>query len=109
MGITKDGYGPKTYMGVTLDTGLLTQRVDGAYNYEGGDLKYVLTYGDRSLTDPEFDAALVVNASGQSGENQAASAGDILLYVGIGLAALAAIGGGVLLLKKKKPASAEKN
>jgi hypothetical protein len=102
------GYGPKTEMHITLDKGYLTQRVDGAYNYEGGELKYVLTYGDRSVTDPEYDANMVVKASDDENSQQKVETGDILLYVGIGVIALAAIGGAALLImKKKKSAGAE--
>ena len=105
---TNQGFGPKTYMNITLDEGLLTQRIYGAYNYEGGNLNYVLTYGDRSLTDPEYDPSMVVEPDG--GQSQKTAVADVLLYAGIGLVALVAIGGAVLLLRKKKTAaSAEKN
>lgn len=103
-----NGYGPKTEMHITLDEGYLTQRVDGVYNYEGGDLKYVLTYGDRSITDPEYDPNMVVKPADETQSQKKAATGDILLYAGIGVIALAAIGGAVLLIsKKKKSAGAE--
>ena len=50
MGLTGD-----TKINVKLHSGLLTQTVYGAYNYEGGNLEYVITAGDRSLTNPEYD------------------------------------------------------
>jgi len=109
IGALAQGYGPKTHMNVTLDEGLLTQRVDGAYNYEGGDLVYTITYGERSLTDPEYDPNLVAKpaATEQTQQNHTAKT-DILLYVGIGVIGLAAIAGAVLVIaKKKKSASAE--
>ena len=43
------GFGPKTHMEITLDKGVLTNRLYGAYDYEGGDLVYTVTYGNRSL------------------------------------------------------------
>ena len=42
-----------TYMNVDLASGLLTDTVIGSYDYEGSDLKYVITDGDRSVTEPE--------------------------------------------------------
>ena len=106
IGALKEGYGPKTYMNITLDANLLTQRVMGAYNYEGGNLVYTLTYGDRSMTDPEYDASMVVVPAAQ--EEAKTTTGDILLYAGIGIVALAAIAGAVLVIaKKKKSAGAE--
>ena len=102
------GYGPKTEMHITLDEGYLTQRVDGAYNYEGGNLQYVLTYGERSITDPEYDPSMVVKPAAEEKTQQKAATGDVLLYAGIGVIALAAIGGAVLLIsRKKKSAGAE--
>lgn len=109
IGTLAQGYGPKTHMGVTLDAGLLTQRVDGYYDYEGGDLVYTLTYGERSMTDPEYDPSLVVK-TGATEQTQQKGTGktDILLYVGIGVIGLAAIAGAVLVIaKKKKSASTE--
>ena len=46
-----------THMNITLFDGLLTQTLQGVYNYEGGDLQYIVTAGDRSVTDPEYDPA----------------------------------------------------
>ena len=103
--IEEAGLGQDTKILVTLDSGVLTNRVFGAYNYEGGELNYTVTYGDRSVTDPEYDASLVVKTQ----ETQdTAQGGDVLLYAGIGVIGLAAIAATVLLiLKKKKPAKAE--
>ena len=76
----------------------MSQWVFGVYNYEGGDRTYVLTAGDRSITDPE--------PYGQDAETEIqtdTNTGNILLYVGVGLVALAAIGAvAVIGLKKKK-------
>ena len=54
------------------------------------------------------DANMVVKASDDENSQQKVETGDILLYVGIGVIALAAIGGAALLItKKKKSAGAE--
>ena len=104
------GFGPKTHMQITLDKGVLTNRLYGAYNYEGADQVYTVTYGNRSLTEPETDPELqVLEAQTADDQTQAKSTGDIVLYAGIGVVALAAIAGAVLLIgKKKKSAAAEK-
>lgn len=49
------GLSEGTQMYITLHSGLLTQTLQGVYNYEGGDLQYIVTAGDRSVTDPEYD------------------------------------------------------
>ena len=52
------GYGltDGTKINVDLQSGLLTDTVIGSYDYEGADLQYVITAGDRSMTDPEKEA-----------------------------------------------------
>lgn len=103
--MTGEGLGPKTHIEVTLDKGVLTQRVIGAYNYEGGDQVYTVTYGDRSLTDPEVDESLIQEeaAAEQTEETKAASQ-DTWLYVGVGVIAVAILAVVALLLAKKKKA-----
>ena len=46
--------GPETRIHVCMHSGLLTQWVWGSYNYEGGNCDYIITCGDRSVTDPEY-------------------------------------------------------
>ena len=101
VGTTAKGYGQKTKIGVTLDSGVLTQRVYGAYNYEGGNCVYTITYGDRSLTDPEIDASLLTVA-----QDDAGNAMNIWLYAGVGVfvLAVAAVVVAVVAGKKKKTA-----
>ena len=53
--VAKDGLAENSLINVKLHSGLLTQTVYGAYNYEGGNLEYVITAGERSLTNPEYD------------------------------------------------------
>ena len=49
-----DGLGQNAKIHVNMHAGLLTQWVWGSYNYEGGNCDYIITYGDRSVTDPEY-------------------------------------------------------
>ena len=101
-----EDFGPKTYIHLNLDSGNLTSRVFGTYNYEGGDLDYILTYGTRSIDDPEAAPAAAADQSQQT--ESSVNTGDILLYVGVGAVALAVIAAVLILLKKKKPAHADK-
>ena len=87
---------------MTLHSGLITQAILAAYDYEGGELNYVVTYGDKSMTQIEPGAE--ENIIGKTQQTEAAPAADVWLYVGIGAVALAAIAGAILFLKKKKPA-----
>lgn len=54
LSVQAPGLGKDTKIGINLKEGLLTDKVYGEYNYEGGDLEYLITYGDRSVTDPEL-------------------------------------------------------
>ena len=51
--VAGSGLSSGTYMNVDLESGLLTRTVIGSYDYEGGNLSYVITDGSRSVTDPE--------------------------------------------------------
>jgi len=84
---------------VTLSDGVLTQRVVGVYHYEGEGLQYVLTAGDRSVTEP-----MAVKAA-QEPEAKTEAGTDTLLYVLIGGFAVIAVAAVVLLLTKKKKAT----
>ena len=106
LGISSEGLGKNAKFGVTLDSGLLTQRVFGSYDYEGGDCVYLVTYGDRSLTDPEYDPAMLVKAEAGEDTQKTQAGTDVLLYAGIGVVGLAAIAGAVLLITKKKKSAA---
>jgi len=102
---TAEGFGKNTKIKIQLHSGVLTNALLAAYNYEGGNQVYTITYGDRSMTDPEYLEPTVVAAADQKTQIQNS---DILLYAGIGIIGLAAIAGAVLvILKKKKSASAE--
>lgn len=120
--IVKDNEGGDIYMGnqvalstgtqgltgdtelvITLHSGVLTQLFYGAYDYEGGDLHYTVTAGDRSLTDPEEVPGSQVQEQEQDTES---ASGDIWLYAGIGVVVLAAIAGVILVILKKKKSPA---
>ena len=94
--VTGEGLGQKSHVNVTIFSGVVTQWVQGVYNYEGGDLNYVLTAGNRSITDPE-----PIPASENDQKDQDAS-GDILLYVIIGVFAVAVIAVIAVIIAKKK-------
>ena len=91
--------GEKTEMNITLASGVLTNKLYGEYDYEGGQLVYKVTYGSRSLTEPEKDETLLVETEEKT-ENAAKS--DVLLYVGVGVIALTIVAAAVLLILKKK-------
>ena len=103
VGISSQGLGKNAKIGITLDSGLLTQRVFGSYHYEGGNCVYTITYGDRSLTEPEFDPNMVVMPPDTPAQQDKTAGTDTLLYVGIGVIAVAILGVAAwLFLKKKK-------
>ena len=52
--IDGDGLTEGAKIHVNLHSGLLTQWVWGSYNYEGGNGDYMITYGERSVTEPEY-------------------------------------------------------
>ena len=101
------GFGKNTEIHVQLAKGVLTNTILAAYDYEGGNLKYILTYGDRSLREPEYEAPV-----GPEEETPAptapGSSQNTWLYVGIGLVAVIAAAVVLLLLKKKKSEKATK-
>ena len=106
--ITGEGLGEEAYIELVLDSGVVTQRILGAFQYEGGNQEYTITYGTRSVTEPEHDPTL--NEDQTARQEKEAAVADVWLYVGIGAVVLAAIAAVVLILgKKKKSAPAEKN
>ena len=99
--ISGNGLGEKAYINLTLDSGVVTNRILGAYHYEGGDRVYTVTYGDRSMTDPE----MIPGA--QTEQDSDSAAGDVLLYVVVGVVALAVVAVVVVLLLRKKKTTAK--
>lgn len=110
-GVTAEGFGKNTEIHVQLHSGVLTNTILGAYDYEGGDQLYTVTYGDRSLTDPEYVAPAQQEQTDEA-QNEAETGGNTWLYVGVGVIALAVIAVIIALLTKKKkaetPAKADK-
>ena len=104
MVVGEKGLGKDTKIQLTLHSGYLTQWVWGSYNYEGGDRNYTITYGDRSLTDPEEIPETQQNM--QSGTD-AGEGGNTVLYVGVGVFAAAVIAALVLILLKKNKKTAK--
>jgi len=106
--ISPEGLGKNAKLGVTLDSGLLTQRLFGTYDYEGGDCVYTVTYGERSLTDPEYDPTMVVKVQSEAAQQEKAPTADTWLYVVIGIFAAAVVAViAWLTLKRKKSGAAE--
>lgn len=106
-GVSLQGFGKNTNIKIQLHSGVLTNTILGAYNYEGGDLHYTITYGDRSLVDPEYEGPSNV---GTEEPTQQKNSGNIWLYAGVGVFGLAVIAAVVLLIlkKKKSPAGEQK-
>ena len=96
------GLGEDTEIYLQLHSGLVTYTIFGAYDYEGENGIYTITYGDRSVTEPEYDPSMAVSTE----QTQKTDSGNALLYAGVGVIALAAIAGVVLLLLKKKKSPA---
>ena len=93
---TAEGFGKNTHIEVQLAKGVLTNTILAAYDYEGGDLVYTLTYGDRSLTEPEYETPVTEE------EEETPAKQNTWLYAGIGAFALVALAAVLLVLKKKK-------
>ena len=117
LSITDKGISEDAKVNVTLHSGLLTQLVWGEYNYEGGDLNYTITYGNRSIVDPEIPTAepeAPVEDPGQSGDSvedptqgeKNEPKGKTGLYVGIGAVVAVIAAAAVIIVaaasKKKK-------
>ena len=102
--IPGEGIGADTYLPITLHSGLLTKQVVGIYHYEGGDLEYVITAGDRSVTNPEIGPAEENETKTQEQTRQ--ENGNTLLYLAVGAAALLIVAAVVLVILKKKKSPA---
>lgn len=105
IGSTGEGFGKNTKICVELEAGILTNTILAAYDYEGGDRIYTLTYGDRSTKEPEYEAPLPGQDDAEQQNREAAKTGDILLYVGIGVFAGAVSAAVAAVISKKKKAA----
>ena len=92
--------GEHTYVDVTLQSGILRQHVLGIYGYEGGNLHYIITAGDRSVTDPE-----------ELSQEPAPAEDNTMLYAGVGVigALIVLAAAAVVVGKKKKAQKSERN
>lgn len=103
-----EGLGKNTLIHVDLEHGVLTNTIIGAYNYEGGNQKYVVTYGDRSLTDlepvpvEETEPAETEPATEPADAEVKPGSTSVLLPVAAGVAALAVVLIVLILLLKRK-------
>jgi len=100
IGTTAAGFGKNTEIYVQLAKGVLTNTILAAYDYEGGDLVYTVTYGDRSLTEPEYETPVTQETPEENAQQPAN--GNTWLYVLIGVFGLAVVAVLVLILLKKK-------
>ena len=104
--ITAGGLGQEAHLELTMDSGVVTQRILGAYHYEGGNRVYTITYGDRSMREPLDDGLPVETRAVQ--QQQKEESWDVLLYVG--LVVLAVAEAGVLaVIRKKQPGKTAEN
>ena len=98
LAVTGSGFGSDAYVMLTLDSGMVSQRVFGVYNYEGGDQVYVLTAGNRSVTDMEIDDEAQVDKPVENSN---------WMYIGIIILATVILGALVVtaVVKSKKKAA----
>ena len=108
--VTAEGLTDNTDFIINLDTGVLTNRLIGVYNYEQlGDFQYHVTAGDRSLTEPQVIAKENTQETTPTESTEAAQqpAGEdnTGLYMGIGaIAGVIVLAAVVLVILKKKKA-----
>lgn len=69
---TDAGFGRNTRIRVQIYSGFLTDVFLAAYDYEGGNRVYTVTYGNRSLTDPEKETAVEETALPETKPEKAA-------------------------------------
>lgn len=107
--VDADGLGTDSRIEIELSEGLLTNRVFGEYGYEGGNLVYTITAGDKSMTDPEQGE--VTPPGGETdtssetekatGEDQSGEVGA-WPFIAAGAAIIVVIGAVLLIIGRKK-------
>lgn len=111
--IAGSGLADGSKLGVALSDGVLTQRVRGVYHYEGQGLNWVLTPGDRSITEPmafenapeapvEDPSEEPTEAPTQPSSEKAGNGGLIAGIIGIVAVVIAAAVAVIVLANKKK-------
>lgn len=116
--IPAPGLGQKAYLDVFLQDGKLTDLVIGKYDYEGADGKYVITYGDRSYTDPETPPAakqespqtepISQEQTHQELPSEEKAESNVWIFGVVGIAILAGAAVGVVSLSKKRKHARER-
>ncbi len=116
--IPAPGLGTKAYMDVFVQAGKLTDLVIGKYDYAGADGKYVVTYGDRSYTDPETPPAaeqkppqtesIPQEFAPQKLPTEEKAASNVWIYAVVGIAVLAGIAAGAFALNQKRKNAQER-
>ena len=105
---TIGGFGENTKIKIQLHSGLLTDSLLAAYNYEGGDGIYTITYGNRSLTEPEYvapEGSEEPEATTEATTQPETGADNTMLYLAIGgIAAVLLLAAVALVIVKKKKA-----
>lgn len=117
MSVNAEGLTGESCINIKLASGLLTQRLYGAYDYEGSNCEYVVTAGNRSETDPEFDVSMLSQdesvedpAEVPTGEDEQKTDKKVSPVILIAGGAMAAVIAAVAIItvavaKKKKTAS----
>lgn len=120
LAIGEEGLIGDSEMHVKLDSGLLTQRIYGAYDYEGGNCEYVVTAGNKSQTNPEFDASMLSQTeepieaptetpTGEDEQNAGKKVSPVILIAGGAMAAvIAAVAIIIVAVSKKKKTVSDK-
>lgn len=96
------GLAEGTKINVNLQSGLLTRTVIGAYDYEGGNLEYVITAGGRSVTDPELLPETETPVEEEIQQQESGNDNGLLIPVLVGCGVLVLILILILLLLRKK-------
>ena len=113
MAVGTGGLGENAKVQVYLQAGVLTNTIFGTYDYTGGDLEYLVTYGDRSdrefehtgkplPTQPEEEPTQPAETTPPETSQES---GDAMLYLAIGGIALVILLAAVLVVVRKKKAS----
>lgn len=117
MSVNAEGLTGESCINIKLASGLLTQRLYGAYDYEGSNCEYVVTVGNKSETDPEFDVSMLSQEepveeptevpTGEDEQKTDKKVSPVILIAGIAMAVVIAAAAIIILAasKKKKPAS----
>lgn len=117
MSVNAEGLTGESCINIKLASGLLTQRLYGAYDYEGSNCEYVVTAGNRSETDPEFDVSMLSQEepveeptevpTGEDEQKTDKKVSPVILIAGGAMAAVIAAAAIIIVAasKKKKPAS----